>query len=118
MAFSTIWPFVIAAAILLIIPGPAVFYIMARSMDQGRKAGLVSVLGVSSGGAIHVLAGAIGVSAILMTSVTAFNIVILAASIRKRILDSKGRSSVQNRIICYFYIGPGVYSAFANSPKT
>lgn len=75
MEFSTIWLFVVAAAALLIIPGPAVFYIMARSIDQGKKAGLVSVLGVSLGGAVHVLAGAIGVSAILMTSATAFTIV-------------------------------------------
>ncbi|USG67858.1 LysE family translocator [Brevibacillus ruminantium] len=75
MEFSTIWLFVVAAATLLIIPGPAVFYIMARSIDQGKKAGLVSVLGVSLGGSVHVLAGAIGVSAILMTSATAFNIV-------------------------------------------
>lgn len=51
------------------------FYIMARSIDQGKKAGLVSVLGVSLGGSVHVLAGAIGVSAILMTSATAFSIV-------------------------------------------
>jgi threonine/homoserine/homoserine lactone efflux protein len=75
MGFSTIWLFVMAAATLLIIPGPAVFYIMARSIDQGKKAGLVSVLGVSLGGSVHVLAGAIGVSAILMTSATAFHIV-------------------------------------------
>ncbi|MGX9707430.1 LysE family translocator [Laceyella tengchongensis] len=75
MQLSTIWLFIIATTTLLIIPGPAVLYIMARSIDQGKKAGLVSVLGVSLGGAVHVLAGAIGVSAILMTSATAFNIV-------------------------------------------
>ncbi|MRG28415.1 LysE family translocator [Laceyella tengchongensis] len=75
MQFSTIWLFIIATTTLLIIPGPAVLYIMARSIDQGKKAGLLSVLGVSLGGAVHVLAGAIGVSAILMTSATAFNIV-------------------------------------------
>lgn len=75
MDFPTIWLFVIAAATVLIIPGPAVLYIMARSIEQGKKAGLVSVLGVSLGGSVHVLAGAIGVSAILMTSETAFSIV-------------------------------------------
>lgn len=75
MELSTIWLFVLAAATLLIIPGPAVFYIMARSINQGKKAGLVSVLGVSLGGSVHVLAGAMGVSAILMTSATAFQIV-------------------------------------------
>lgn len=75
MEFSTIWLFAVSAAALLIIPGPAVLYIMARSIDQGKKGGLVSVLGVTLGGSIHVLAGALGVSAILMTSVTAFHIV-------------------------------------------
>ncbi|TCT20883.1 LysE type translocator [Melghiribacillus thermohalophilus] len=75
MELSTVWLFSIAAATLLIIPGPAVFYIMGRSIEQGKKAGLVSVLGVSLGGIVHVLAGAIGVSAVLMTSATAFNIV-------------------------------------------
>jgi threonine/homoserine/homoserine lactone efflux protein len=75
MEFSTIWLFAVSAAALLIIPGPAVLYIMARSIDQGKKAGLVSVLGVTLGGSIHVLAGALGVSAFLMTSVTAFHIV-------------------------------------------
>lgn len=75
MEFSNIWLFVLTAATLLIIPGPAVLYIMARSIEQGKKAGIVSVLGVSLGGSVHVLAGAIGVSAILMTSATAFNIV-------------------------------------------
>lgn len=75
MDFSILWLFIITATTLLIIPGPAVLYIMARSIEQGRKAGIVSVLGVSLGGAVHVLAGAIGVSAILMTSATAFNVV-------------------------------------------
>lgn len=75
MELSTIGLFVIAAATLIIMPGPSVFYIMARSMDQGRKAGLVSVLGVCLGGSVHVAAAVIGVSAILMTSATAFNIV-------------------------------------------
>jgi threonine/homoserine/homoserine lactone efflux protein len=75
MEFLTIWLFIISAVTLLIIPGPAVFYIMARSIDQGKKAGLVSVLGVVLGGSVHVLAGAIGISAILMTSATAFHIV-------------------------------------------
>lgn len=74
MEFSNIWLFVLTAATLLIIPGPAVLFIMARSIEQGKKAGIVSVLGVSLGGSVHVLAGAIGVSVILMTSATAFNI--------------------------------------------
>ena len=60
-----------SAATLWIIPAPAVLYIMARSIDQGKKAGIVSVLGVL----FSVLAGVIWVSVILMTSATSFNIV-------------------------------------------
>ncbi|WP_297989645.1 LysE family translocator [Anoxybacillus sp.] len=102
MEFSTIWLFVIATTALLIMPGPAVFYIMARSIDQGKKAGLVSVLGVSLGGAVHVLAGAIGVSAILMTSATAFTIVKYLGAIYliylgcKTLLSASGENHSEN----------------------
>ncbi len=67
-----LWIFVAAAIGLAMLPGPAVFYIVARSMAQGRIAGLVSVLGIGTGGLIHVVAAAFGVSAILMASSTAF----------------------------------------------
>ena len=46
--------FVIAALLLLITPGPAILYIVTRSMDQGRRAGLVSMLGVHAGTLVHV----------------------------------------------------------------
>lgn len=52
MDLSTIGVFIVAAAALLIVPGPAVLYIMARSMSQGTKAGVVSVLGVAFRGDI------------------------------------------------------------------
>jgi threonine/homoserine/homoserine lactone efflux protein len=50
--------FVVAAFLLLITPGPAVLYIVARSMDQGRRAGLVSMLGVHTGALVHIAAAA------------------------------------------------------------
>ncbi|WP_031405217.1 LysE family translocator [Geobacillus vulcani] len=75
MELSTLSVFVAAAVALLIIPGPAVFYIVARSIGQGTKAGLVSVLGVALGGSVHVVFGAMGISAILMTSATAFTLI-------------------------------------------
>jgi threonine/homoserine/homoserine lactone efflux protein len=46
--------FCTAARVLLIIPGPAVLYIVARSLDQGRRAGLSSACGIASGGLVHV----------------------------------------------------------------
>lgn len=71
---STIGIFIIATLILLLTPGPAVLYIVARSVDQGRLAGLVSVLGVSVGTLFHVVAAAAGISALLASSVLAFNV--------------------------------------------
>ena len=67
--------FLFAAMVLLLTPGPAVLYIIARSMDQGRLAGFVSVLSIESGNSVHVLAATLGLSAILMSSVLAFSIV-------------------------------------------
>jgi threonine/homoserine/homoserine lactone efflux protein len=67
--------FVAAALVLLLTPGPAVLYIVARSIDQGRRAGLVSMLGVHAGTLVHIGAAAAGVSAILAASASAFGIV-------------------------------------------
>ena len=67
--------FVLAALGLLLIPGPAVLYIVARSIDQGRRAGIVSVLGIGLGSLVHVTAAALGLSALLMSSALAFSIV-------------------------------------------
>ncbi len=73
--WSSLLVFVLAAGVLLITPGPAVLYIVARSIDQGRLAGIVSVLGIGLGTLFHVFGAALGLSAILMSSALAFNIV-------------------------------------------
>jgi len=67
--------FVSAAALLIVIPGPTVLYIIGRSIGQGRSAGLVSVLGIHVGTLIHVAAAAVGLSAVLMSSALAFSAV-------------------------------------------
>ena len=67
--------FVTTAAILLAIPGPAVLYIVGRSIGQGRNAGLVSALGIGVGTLIHTAAAAVGLSALLVSSATAFSVV-------------------------------------------
>lgn len=72
---ATFLIFIAASLALLLVPGPAVLYITARSVDQGRMAGLVSVLGVHLGTVVHVLAAAIGLSALVLTSALAFTIV-------------------------------------------
>lgn len=72
---STIIVFSAAALALLVTPGPAVLYIVARSIDQGKLAGVVSVLGIGLGTLVHVLAAALGISALLVSSAMAFNAV-------------------------------------------
>ncbi len=72
---STFELFVAAALALLLVPGPAVFYVIARSVEGGRPAGLVSVLGVEIGTLVHAAFAAAGLSAILVSSATAFSIV-------------------------------------------
>src|SRR5687768_7156375 len=67
--------FIGAALVLLLIPGPAVLYIVARSVAQGRMAGFVSDLGIHSATLVHVLAAALGLSALLASSALAFSIV-------------------------------------------
>ncbi len=72
---STLLLFAAAALALIVVPGPAVLYIVAQSIDRGRLAGVVSALGVAVGGLVHVTAAAIGLSSLLVSSATAFNVV-------------------------------------------
>lgn len=67
--------FVLASIVLLLTPGPAVLYIIARSVDQGRLAGLVSVLSIEVGNLFHAVAAALGLSALLLSSALAFTAV-------------------------------------------
>lgn len=70
--FGTTLLFAGAALALLVVPGPAVLYIVTRSIEQGRTAGLVSMLGIQVGGLVHVAAAAVGLSALLVQSSVAF----------------------------------------------
>ena len=73
--WSTLTVLLIATLSLLLVPGPAVLYIVARGIDQGRGAALASVLGISAGSLVHVAAAALGLSVILASSATAFAVV-------------------------------------------
>jgi len=77
---STLGLFAVAALALLVIPGPSVMYIVTRSVQQGRNAGLVSVLGVHTGTLVHIAAAATGLSALLLASATLFDAVKLAGA--------------------------------------
>jgi threonine/homoserine/homoserine lactone efflux protein len=79
-SLSTFVLFAAASLALLVVPGPAVLYIVTRSVEQGRQAGLASVLGVHTGTIVHVLAAAAGLSALLVSSASAFTVVKYAAA--------------------------------------
>jgi threonine/homoserine/homoserine lactone efflux protein len=72
---SNLYLFVATALVLLLTPGPAVLYVIARSVNQGRMAGIVSVLGLELGTLFHVGAAALGISALLLSSALAFSAV-------------------------------------------
>jgi threonine/homoserine/homoserine lactone efflux protein len=72
---SSLLIFVSAAALLLAIPGPAVFYIVGRSIGHSRNGGLISALGIGVRTLIHTAAAAVGLSALLVSSATAFSVV-------------------------------------------
>lgn len=72
---STFALFVATALVLLAIPGPAVLYVIGRSIDQGRSAGLASVLGITTGTIVHVTLAAVGLSRLVLASKTAFDAV-------------------------------------------
>jgi threonine/homoserine/homoserine lactone efflux protein len=67
--------FVLTALALLAIPGPAVLYVVSRSIDQGRSAGLSSVLGITTGTVVHVTLAAVGLSSLVLASRVAFDAV-------------------------------------------
>jgi len=108
--------FFAAAAVLLITPGPAIFYIVARSIDQGRWAGLVSTAGIGVGTLFHVAAAAFGLSALLLSSALAFNVVkyigaayLIYLGVRKFLEPDGGeeRPDVERRSLArLFYEGP------------
>ena len=50
--------FIVASLVVLLIPGPGVLYVIARSLGQGHRAGFASVLGLSAGALVHVAAAA------------------------------------------------------------
>jgi threonine/homoserine/homoserine lactone efflux protein len=72
---SSLVLFMTVAILLLLIPGPAVLYIVSRSVGAGRPAGLVSAMGIAVGTLVHVAAATLGLSALLVSSASAFHLV-------------------------------------------
>ena len=73
--------FFVAALLLAVTPGPGIFYVLARSLAGGRREGILSSFGTFVGGLFHVLAAALGVSAILAASAVAFHTVKYAGAV-------------------------------------
>ena len=65
--------FILTALALLAIPGPAVLYVVSRSIDQGRSAGIASVAGITTGTVVHVTLAAVGLSSLVLASKVAFD---------------------------------------------
>jgi threonine/homoserine/homoserine lactone efflux protein len=72
---STYVLFVATALAILAIPGPAVLYVIVRSIEQGRRAGLESVLGITTGTLVHVTLATVGLASLVLASKTAFDAV-------------------------------------------
>lgn len=75
MEFSTLGTFVAVVLGLFLIPGPAVLLVLTRTVQGGRKTGIMTGLGVATGDFVHTMFAAVGLSALLMTSALAFTIV-------------------------------------------
>ncbi|MFO1087442.1 MAG: LysE family translocator [Reyranellaceae bacterium] len=73
--------FLAAAAAIAVSPGPGIFYVAARTLAGGRGEGLASSLGTGLGGLVHVLAGAGGVSALMLASAEAFAVLKIAGAL-------------------------------------
>jgi len=78
---GTVWVFCVTALALLLIPGPAVLYVVVQGAEQGRRAGLASVAGIHLGTLVHVFAATVGLSALIVASALAFNVVKYAGAV-------------------------------------
>jgi threonine/homoserine/homoserine lactone efflux protein len=73
--------FLVAVVVLLVVPGPAVLYVVSQSIQGGRRAGLVSTVGIHCGTLVHVAAAALGLSSVLVCSARAFEAVKYAGAV-------------------------------------
>jgi len=103
LELQTFGLFIAASVALLLVPGPVVLYIVARSLHQGRNAGLVSAAAGATGNAVHALAAALGLSAILASSALAFSLVkylgaVYLIYIGMRTLLAKDKARLENPV--------------------
>jgi threonine/homoserine/homoserine lactone efflux protein len=75
MVDTNFWLFLAAALVIAAIPGPGIFYVAARTLSEGRASGFASTAGTALGGLVHVVAGSLGISAIILASAELFAVV-------------------------------------------
>jgi threonine/homoserine/homoserine lactone efflux protein len=73
--------FLLAALIIAAIPGPGIFYVAARTLSGGRQSGIASTFGTALGGLVHVIAGGLGVSAVILASAQLFAVLKLIGAL-------------------------------------
>jgi len=102
--FSQLYLFLGASLALLLVPGPAVLYITARSANQGRLAGLVSVLAIETANFLQAVAATLGLSAILLSSALAFDVVkylgaayLIYLGVRKLLVSEEGTTNGEGK---------------------
>jgi len=78
---GTLSLFLLAAVIIAAIPGPGILYVAARTLASGRQAGIASTFGTALGGLVHVFAGGIGISALILASAQLFTLLKLAGAL-------------------------------------
>ncbi len=98
--FQTFPLFLAAALLVALTPGPGIFYVAARTLAGGRSEGLASSLGTGVGGFVHIIAAAIGVSALVMASAEAFTVLKIAGAVYLIFLGIKTwrQAGIQNPI--------------------
>jgi len=97
--------FLLAALVSAAVPGPGIFYVAARTLSGGSKAGIASTFGTALGGLVHVIAGALGVSAIILASAELFAAVKFAGALYLICLGIKtfreARTSLPHQIVAF-----------------
>ena len=73
--------FLLAALVIAAVPGPGIFYVAARTLSGGKRAGIASTFGTALGGLVHVIAGGLGVSAIILASAELFTVLKFAGAL-------------------------------------
>lgn len=112
---DTIAVFGVAALALLLIPGPAVTYIVTRSITQGRSAGLTSVAGVHVGTSVHILAATVGLSGLVLSSALAFDAVKYVGAAYLVFIGIRTFTAQPDEVAIPARIGPGLGRVFADA---